>query len=568
MKMVCIRSCVWLLVLLLVVPAGGFAQDTASAPPVFRQEELDQMLAPIALYPDSLLVQVLMASTYPLEVVQAARWVNQNPNLKDNDLADAMEQKNWDPSVKSLVNFPSVLAMMNDKLDWTQNLGDAFLGQKDQVMATVQDLRAKARARGTLKTTPQQVVVVEEESIVIEPADPQVVYVPVYNPTVVYGPWWYPAYPPYYYHPPGYAVVSAGFISFGIAVGLGAAWGYAWGRPHWASRNVYVNPAQNITLNKYYQTHVRQNNVYISGHDRSEWRHDPIHRKGVEYRDPGSRQQFGHGGSPGADARKDFRGFDPGGHNPVRKPGDAPGLEQHRNAGIPGSHPSGEQRNDAVHHDRPTTLPNKPSGAVESLNRGGNDAVHHDRSTTLQNKSSRAVENLNRGGNEVKQQSERGRVSRESIPTPQKPVQSFQGGKTGQGAGGGFPRTGGNEMNLQRDRGHVNRENIPAPQKPVQSFQGGRTGQGGGFPHTGGNEMNQQRDRGHVSRENIPASQKPAQSFQGGKTVQSGGGNLPNTGGGGRGAGGGGADPRKHIDNQGAGSGDAAPNTGGGRRHQ
>ncbi len=110
--------------------------------------------------------------------------------------------------MKSLVNFPSVLAMMNDKLEWTQNLGDAFLGQKDQVMATVQDLRAKAHAQGTLKTTSEQVVVVQENSIVIEPVSPQVIYVPAYNPTVVYGPWWYPAYPPYYYHPPGYAVIS------------------------------------------------------------------------------------------------------------------------------------------------------------------------------------------------------------------------------------------------------------------------------------------------------------------------------------------------------------------------
>lgn len=156
------------------------------------------MLAPIALYPDSLLIQVLMAATYPLEVVQAARWVSQNPNLKGEKLAAALNQKSWDPSVISLVNFPSVLAMMNDKLEWTQNIGDAFLGQKDQVMATIQNLRAKAQAQGTLKTTKEQVVVVQEKTIVVEPADPMVVYVPAYNPTVVYGAWWYPAYPPYY----------------------------------------------------------------------------------------------------------------------------------------------------------------------------------------------------------------------------------------------------------------------------------------------------------------------------------------------------------------------------------
>ncbi len=420
MKMVYKRLCVWLLVLFLVVPAGGFAQDTGPEPPVFRQEELDQMLAPIALYPDPLLVQVLMAATYPLEVVQAARWVNQNPNLKDDNLAAALEQQNWDPSVKSLVNFPPVLAMMNDKLEWTQNLGDAFLGQKDQVMATVQDLRAKAQAQGTLKTTPQQVVVVEEETIAIEPANPQIVYVPVYNPIEVYGPWWYPAYPPYYYHPHGYAVVSPGFVSFGVAVGLGAAWGYAWGHPNWASHHVYVNPTQNITINKYYRSHAGQNNIYVSGHDHNEWRHDPIHRKGVEYRDPGLRQQFGHGGIPaGTDARKDSRGFNSSGQNQLRKPGAAPGEQQHRDTVVPGNHPPGEQR-------------------------------------------------------------ERGRVNRESAPPPQKPAQTFQGANPAQG--GGSPHPGGNQMNQQREHGHENRENAPAPpRQPAPAVQqGGKTGPGGG----------------------------------------------------------------------------------------
>ena len=185
----------WTLVLVLAVPPGVFAQDTG-AKPTFKQEELDQMLAPIALYPDSLLTQILMASTYPLEVVQAERWAKQNKDMKGDALAKALEAQPWDPSVKSLVNFPQVLTMMSEKLDWTQKVGDAFLAQQKDVMATVQKLRAKAEAAGNLKTTKEQVVKVEKEIIIIEPASPQVIYVPTYNPTVVYGAWPYPAYPP------------------------------------------------------------------------------------------------------------------------------------------------------------------------------------------------------------------------------------------------------------------------------------------------------------------------------------------------------------------------------------
>ncbi len=190
---------IWVLVVSLVIPAGVFAQGTGTSKPVFKQEELEQILAPIALYPDELIAQILMASTYPLEVVEAARWVKANPSLKGNQLTSALEKQNWDPSVKSLVNFPSVLNMMNDKLDWTQKLGDAFLAQQKDVMSTVQRLRAKAQASGNLKTTKEQKVVVQDQVIVIQPADPQVIYVPTYNPTVVYGAWPYPAYPPYYY---------------------------------------------------------------------------------------------------------------------------------------------------------------------------------------------------------------------------------------------------------------------------------------------------------------------------------------------------------------------------------
>ena len=194
-----------LLAIALVLPAGGLAQDKGGAVnPTFTQPQLEQILAPIALYPDSLLAQIFMASTYPLEIVEADRFVKANASLKGDQLTKTLEAKNWDPSVKSLVNFPQVLAMMSEKLEWTQKLGDAFLSQEKQVMATVQQLREKAYAQGNLKSTSEQKVVVQEKTIVIEPASPTVVYVPTYNPTVVYGTWAYPAYPPYPVYPPGY----------------------------------------------------------------------------------------------------------------------------------------------------------------------------------------------------------------------------------------------------------------------------------------------------------------------------------------------------------------------------
>jgi hypothetical protein len=184
-----------LLASLLAEPPWIIGQETQESKP-FKPEELDQLLAPIALYTDSLLSQILMASTYPLEVVQADRWVKQNKDVKGDALTAALEKQNWDPSVKSLVNFPQVLQMMSEKLEWTQKLGDAFLAQQKDVMDTVQNLRAKAYEQGNLKTTKEQKVIVQEKVIVIESASPEVVYVPVYNPTVVYGVLVYPAYPP------------------------------------------------------------------------------------------------------------------------------------------------------------------------------------------------------------------------------------------------------------------------------------------------------------------------------------------------------------------------------------
>jgi hypothetical protein len=297
-------------------PAAGAAQDQSATAPI-KQEELDQILAPVALYPDSLLSQILMASTYPLEIVQADRWVSKNKDLQGDALADALENQDWDPSVKSLVNFPQVLDMMSDKLDWTVKLGDAFIGQQAQVMETVQTLRVKAQQAGNLTSNEQQKVIVqaatvtEPQVIVIEPANPQIIYVPTYNPTIIYGPWWYPAYPPYYWYPPGY-VVRPG-IWWGVGFRFGVAWGYAWGGCNWRGRNINININRNININTrinrtYYQNRINRLDVNARN-GQGTWRHDSRHREGVPYRDRATAQQFGRGSSDRAQAARDnYRG--------------------------------------------------------------------------------------------------------------------------------------------------------------------------------------------------------------------------------------------------------------------
>src|SRR5262249_17382977 len=214
-------------------PAAPTTTTEAPAAQLLKPAELDGLVAPIALYPDTLLANVLMAATYPLEIVRADRWLKDNSKLKDDALKAAAEQQNWDSSVKALVATPSVLQMMSERLDWTQKLGEAFLAQQQDVMDAVQRLRSRAYDRKKLSTTPQQVVTVREEQnrpmIYIEPAVPDAVYVPYYDPPVVFGDWPYADYPayPYYWGYPGY--VAAGIIATGIAFGTA----YALGR--WAT---------------------------------------------------------------------------------------------------------------------------------------------------------------------------------------------------------------------------------------------------------------------------------------------------------------------------------------------
>jgi hypothetical protein len=311
---VCQIAMVLFLCMNLTAPPGLMAQgdkgETAQeGKPAFRPEEIDQMVAPIALYPDSLLAQTLAASTYPLEIVQAARFVKQNKELKGEKLMAAAKDKDWDPSVKAMLEFPDVLLMMDEKIEWTEKLGDAFLDQQRDVMESVQRLRRKAEESGNLKTTKEQKVIVEQETkvIVIEPANPQVVYVPAYNPTVVYGAWPYPAYPPYPVYPYGYAATAA--FSFAAGVAIGAAWGGygGWGCG-WGNNEININNSRqnNFTRNNYNNSNRPQPKT-----GNQNWKHNPEHRGNAQYRNQATAQKYGQqrqGGGARA-STSDARGY-------------------------------------------------------------------------------------------------------------------------------------------------------------------------------------------------------------------------------------------------------------------
>jgi hypothetical protein len=259
-------------------------QPQQPAPTPYTQAQLDQMLAPIALYPDTLLGNVLMASTYPIQLVEAQRWLQDphNAAIHGDSLVEALQPMTWDPSVKSLVPFPQIVKQMNDQLDWTQSLGTAFSYQQADVMERVQALRHQAEDCGKLTTTAQLKVSHEGPAVVIEPANPSVVYVPVYNPQVVYGTWAYAAYPPLYFPPPpGFFVGPVG-IGIGFSIGFGIVdpfWG--WGHPVWGSHSIVVNNA--------YYSRISYNHGGFAG---GTWHHNgPVGFHGpagaAGFRDPG-----------------------------------------------------------------------------------------------------------------------------------------------------------------------------------------------------------------------------------------------------------------------------------------
>jgi hypothetical protein len=324
----------------------------------FSQQELDQMLAPIALYPDELLSQVLMASTYPLEVVEAARWSKANPGLRGDAAVVAVAAQPWDASVKSLVAFPEILDKMDQQLEWTERLGDAFLGQQAQVMDTVQALRRRAYDASNLRSTDQMRVSDDQGTISIEPAYPTIIYVPYYDPLAVYGPWWEPAYPPVYWPPwPGYYLPTPTGFAWGIGIVVSA--GFFFGTFDWHRHHARVSNAGNFY---YHRGRVDS--------PPGAWEHNRVHRRGVPYRGATLQQRFGRTGSaPFSGQRRDFRGYQsptPGSAAPhqgrPQMPGGAPPQGRGPAGGAPQQRPGPPQR-PGVHEP--------PPGAFEGIHRGG-----------------------------------------------------------------------------------------------------------------------------------------------------------------------------------------------------
>jgi len=304
---------------------------TAEVEAGFSAEQLEQIAAPIALYPDALVMQILMGSTYPLEIVEADRWVKANTSLSGKALEEALKQRDWDPAVKALCGFPTVLASMNENLDWTRDLGDAVLAQKPELLDAVQRMRGKAYEAGNLKTSEQQVVTQQPDKIiVIESKSPEVIYVPTYSPVVVYGPSWH--YPSYYYPamyvppPPGYGLMMFGAgMAWGAALSGGCNWG-------WGHSDIKVNVDNEYNFNR--NTNI---NAKKSDYNQGSWNHNAEHRKGVNYKDSQTAQKYGAKGGANRVTQDQARGYDRAGAQGARPTREAGGQR-------PGASPSTRDR--------------------------------------------------------------------------------------------------------------------------------------------------------------------------------------------------------------------------------
>jgi hypothetical protein len=308
--------------------------------------QLQQLVAPFALYPDSLVAQILAASTFPEPVVEADRWVQAHPDLKGEALAQAVDQQPWDPSVKALTAFPSVLGNMDKNLSWTSSLGDAYYNQEQDVMDAVQAMRQRAQEAGNLLTTEQQTVTSQDSTITIEPASPEIVYVPAYDPWVIYGdpivawPGWYP-YPGIWYGSP--------YLSFGVGFGIGYYGGYGWGWHHWGS-----------------DWHHR---VVIHDHDRYYSRSNTFYNRNNYYRTGEARGEFSpdHGrfsGDQGGDRARSNEG-----NRPARANAGSPGGAENRPA--PAARPFEGNNNAARGYAEPRGQSGVRSGAFSGYDHGG-----------------------------------------------------------------------------------------------------------------------------------------------------------------------------------------------------
>jgi hypothetical protein len=305
--------CVAAIVLGNGLPAARAQETTSSDQPAAANlppDQLDSLVAPIALYPDPLLSQTLVASTYPLEVIQLQQWLGQHKDLKDQALADAVQKQDWDPSIQALAALPDVVKQLADNIKWTTDLGNALLAQEADVMAAVQRMRHKAQAAGNLKSTDQAKVetqtVEDKQVIVIESTNPEVVYVPSYNPSYVYGAGVYP-YPPIAY-PPYYA--GGLLLSFGVGVAMGAFWGggYGW-NAGWGGNNININNNNNFVRNSDRNQvgggdrgngNRGNGNVGNGNRGNSNWQHNPKHRGGAPYSNSNLASKYGGNTAAGA----------------------------------------------------------------------------------------------------------------------------------------------------------------------------------------------------------------------------------------------------------------------------
>ena len=269
------------------MPGASAAQpsDDPSQAGYLKMPQLQALVSPIALYPDALLSQMLLASTYPLEVAEATLWLRSNSKLSGQALQDALKAQNWSVSVKSLVALPDALNMLGNKLDWTQKLGDAYLAQPADLMQAVQALRARAAQAGNLKSNPQMTVSSDANSnIVIVPANPQVVYMPAYNPAVVYGGWPYPAYPPYPAYDPAW-----GMMSFGVGMAVGAS---LWAAPNWGAGSITVNNANFNNFNqRYNRGPVTPGDIQNQRNAANDWRNNATPQQRDQARQAAQRAQ-------------------------------------------------------------------------------------------------------------------------------------------------------------------------------------------------------------------------------------------------------------------------------------
>ncbi|MEY4950683.1 MAG: hypothetical protein RL698_2894 [Pseudomonadota bacterium] len=507
--------------LIAVQPLQAIAQDTSGAPTsrVLTGPDLDALVAPIALYPDALIAQVLVAATYPLELVQADRWRQSNARLQGKALEDGLAQQTWDPSVAWLTHFPDLLSRMAQNLDWTQDLGDAFLGQQSEVMAAVQRMRQRADQAGALQSTPQQTVVKEKQVIQIVPANPEVVYVPQYNPTIVYGSAFVP--PPAYYYPGMYAyapgaIVATSMLSFGVGLAVGSlAWG---GGCNWYGGNVYVGPGY-WGAGGWGSVNVNVNNFNRYGYRPGPWAHNPYHRGGVRYRDSYSYNRWGNGGHgrPG-------NGYGPGGgYGSWNKPG---GWNNNNNwnNNRPGNNNNRPGGNNNGNNNRPGAGNRPGSGNIGQGNRPG--AGNRPGSGNI-GQGNRPGDGNRPGSGNTGQGNRPGAGNRPGS------------GSTGQGnrpgtVGGGLPQTrpaqvpGGDRSPMGRPASGMTR---PAPST------GGAFGGAGSLPMTRDASLRGANSRGSISRSPTPAMGRPASGYGGG-SGGSGGMNRSNFGGGGGGSGG------------------------------